>query len=175
MKNVITRLLIKSANRLPIRGMIRYAFTDGSIFFTQHRRSVSRPFQIHRFRLQAPLRHNLFHHINTTNLANTQIKTACTASSMISGSARTSCHSFNVIIAIPRNRQRNNTDIIDLSHMDRLNLPEYFRYYETVPLRSLRRYRLGTSFLFSSEARKNGAQSDCQNQLKHCECIRIFV
>ena len=32
MKNVITRLLIKSANRLPIRGMIRYAFTDGAYF-----------------------------------------------------------------------------------------------------------------------------------------------
>ena len=30
MKNVITRLLIKSANKLPISGMIRYAFTDGT-------------------------------------------------------------------------------------------------------------------------------------------------
>lgn len=29
-KNVITRLLIKSANKLPIRGMSRYAFTEGS-------------------------------------------------------------------------------------------------------------------------------------------------
>ena len=31
-KNVIVRLFIKSANRLPISGMIKYAFTEGTYF-----------------------------------------------------------------------------------------------------------------------------------------------